>query len=279
MSRSHGEDCREFLGALSRALEGRPQPEQLVRLSWHEHLLGCSSCRDLLEREEALEVLLATLPEPKLPPDLSRRLVRRLESNPASSLDALLELDDAQVPAGLSGRVREGVARERALDALLDLNDANVPSGLAGRVRAGLERERALDALLDRDVVEVPAGLEGRVLEGLQAELRPRPRFRLLRSPALLAAAAALVLWVVLPGSQEEAPRPLDEVARLDALTVPDPELLEVFEVLERDELWDDQGGVAPDPSDLELLLSETVEVEDELLLAFLEGSGEGSDR
>lgn len=241
-------ECREFRESLSRALEGRPQPEQLIQLSWHEHLLGCLSCRGLLEDEEALEALLATLPDPKLPPDLSRRVIRRLGSPLVPSLDAVLDLDSAVVPSGLAGRVLGAVARERALD-----------------------------ALLDRDHVEVPAGLARSVLGGLQAELAPRPRS--LRAPVLLAAAAALLVWVILPKAPLDDGEEEPEVARLDALVAPDPELLAAFEVLERDELWDEQGGVAPAPADLELLLSESVDVEDELLLAFLADETESSDR
>ena len=66
--------CRSFRTLLEERLRGRPAPRQLSELSWHEHLVGCAACRTLFETEEALEVLLATLPDPRLPPEVKRRL-------------------------------------------------------------------------------------------------------------------------------------------------------------------------------------------------------------
>ena len=84
-------DCREFRAALLKALEGLPVPRELTVLSWHQHLLSCGPCRALLEREEALEELLATLPEPKLPLLLLRLL------SPAKQQVKLLLLNIANV--------------------------------------------------------------------------------------------------------------------------------------------------------------------------------------
>ena len=66
--------CMGFRQQLEALLGGRPDPERLTVLGWHEHLLSCGACREILEQEEALELLLASLPDPQLPPDLSRRL-------------------------------------------------------------------------------------------------------------------------------------------------------------------------------------------------------------
>jgi hypothetical protein len=278
---ARAESCQSFRAALTHALEGRPQPERLRQLGWHEHLLGCADCRELLECEEALEHLLATLPEPKLPPDLTRRVIRRLESDAGagSSLDELLALDSAGVPAGLAGRIERGARSDAALDALLDRDQVAVPSGLAARLGAALaaRQERDLDQLLELDEVTAPAGLSSRLLVSLEAEHAPPARkhpLRLLRSPLLYAAAAALVLFLTLLG-RDDVERG-DQVASLPVggRAEPDPELLAALDVLERDELWSDTaagGSLAPgEDADLELLLSESVDIDDELLLAYL---------
>jgi hypothetical protein len=137
-------------------------------------------------------------------------------------------------------------------------------------------RERELDELLELEVVEVPVGLSGRVLAALESERAPQARkhpLRLLRSPLLYAAAAALVLFALLI-SPDETER-TDQLASLPpgGRAEPDPELLAALDVLERDELWSDTaagGALAPGDADLELLLSESVDIDDELLLAYL---------
>jgi len=113
--------CSRFRSLLEAALAGVADPPGLARLGWHAHLLGCAECRDLLEAEEALELLLASLPEPKLPLDLSRRVVLRLQaaSMPAAgaldALDALLDLDAGpRVPPGLARDVRRRLEPELA---------------------------------------------------------------------------------------------------------------------------------------------------------------------
>ena len=147
-------DCHAFRTLLGAALAGRPDPPGLVELGWHEHLLGCGDCRDLLAAEEALELLLASLPDPSLPPDLTRRVLARLRNETESTLDGLLDLDHVAVPVGLGARVRAGVAAARAgaeetrpvdpLDALLEhARPVDVPDDLARRVLAALRYERA----------------------------------------------------------------------------------------------------------------------------------------
>lgn len=276
------DDCADFRRRLARALEGRPMPETLTELSWHEHLLGCGECRALLEREEALEVLLATLPDPQLPPDLVRRLVARLdrESDPAG-LDSLLELASAETPAGLSQRVTEGARAEAALDDLLDLDPEPVaPAELARVVRDGVRArvEGELDRLLELDPAPVaPAGLARGVLARLEADRRRSvPRLRLVRSLPRYAAAAAVLLaalgatwWV--GGGDDPTPNS-EEVAVVAPSQEPDATLLAMLDVLEDDSLWQDNAG------DLELLLDDEFDSEVEVLLAYVPEDEFGAD-
>ena len=153
--------CRDFRALLELVLDGRAVERALSELAWHKHLLACGECRNLLEAEEALEILLATLPEPKLPDDLARRVVLRLRDarKQESRLDALLELDRAarapdRLAESVLARLRperdrsaESVlaSADRRLDRLLDLDrDVETPGGLADRVLAGLRAERTL---------------------------------------------------------------------------------------------------------------------------------------
>jgi hypothetical protein len=242
--------CREFRERLGAALEGT-----LVGapLAWHEHLVACEACRALFEAEEALDELLACLPEPELPVALARRILRRLETDRAL---------------------------DRALDQVVRA-DVEVPDGLAARVLAGLQTRPSLDELLERQPEpEVPAGLSARVLVGLADELIPRPILR----PAFgrmrrVAAAAATVLivaavWRLLPGRET----PLDSTGgtepvrvathestdsgnptELTPAEIPDPELLAALDVLEDWELLV--------PTDVDLLLGSLDESDAELLL------------
>jgi len=239
-------DCRSVRRRLEHALEGARGSQELSSLAWHEHLLGCGDCRALLESEEALEILLASLPDPRLPPQLARRVLARLraaEQSRESALDRLLELDPAARP----------------------------PGGLAGRVLAGLERERAqpearLDALLERArAVDVPAQLSQRVLAHLAEEralARPRrPIFarrpvRIAAGVALLALLAAWALWSTRAPARRERELAHESV---------DPRMLEHFEMLQQWELLH--------RNDLDTLLS-TLPPGDQLLLEL--GSEEG---
>ncbi len=248
--------CREFRAALEGALRGRARPERTAELSWHEHLLSCEPCRDLLSAEEALEELLATLPAPRLPADLAERVIARLADDRAlhaSELDGLLDLDRVpDAPPDLADRVLARLSderREARLEALLDrLPEPTVPADLAERVLAGLAPERA----------------------------RPASRLALVRGAlpgyAWAAAAAALVavaglVWKLAvdeppaqqPRSDEpvlvDAPEP--KAAPMPEPEVPSDELLEALPVLERWELLFDE--------DLDVQLASLDAIEDEL--------------
>jgi len=152
--------CSSFRSLLEQKLAGRPDPSSLRSLAWHEHLLGCGACRTLLEDEEALEGLLATLPDPRLPPEIRRRVLVALarSRNEEDALDRLLDLDhDTLAPTGLARGVLDGLAARRAeiaagrdedpLEHLLVAGDTvDVPSGLAGSVLASLEHARRAGA-------------------------------------------------------------------------------------------------------------------------------------
>lgn len=196
-------DCRNFRAALELALAG--EGRALSALAWHEHLLGCGECRALLAGEEALDLLLASLPDPRLPRRLTERVLVRLRAARRAEvqLDALLALDHAvAAPSGLATRVLAGLATERervanenvhadsaegrathadaSLERLLDESGhVEVRHDLAPRVLARLraseaEAERKLDRVLDRaaafDPVHAPQGLAPRVLASLAAE-------------------------------------------------------------------------------------------------------------
>lgn len=207
--------CDDFRRSLAEALSGELARPSTTELQWHEHLLSCHECRSLLDAEEALEELLASLPDPHLPPDLARRVLARLElerhgrmetTETVEALDRLLDSSPRPVvPEGLGARVLRGLreAREsatrRPLDELLELVPApEPPPGLAERVLARL----------------APARVE-----------KPRTTLRLLRGGRRLAAAAVVLglglgltfLWT---RTREPAPEPVDDelLATLDVL-------------------------------------------------------------
>ena len=96
--------CRDFRELLERAL--CEPADQREPLAWHEHLGVCAECRSLLEEEEALEHLLASLPAPALPEALTERVLARLRSEHTQrGLDDLLILDQIDEPAGLTERL------------------------------------------------------------------------------------------------------------------------------------------------------------------------------
>ncbi|MBK7642694.1 MAG: hypothetical protein IPJ19_06520 [Planctomycetes bacterium] len=224
-------DCRSFRAALESALESPREGEPLESLSWNEHLLGCAECRALLESEEALETLLESLPAPKLPPRLARRVLARL-------------------------RTAEH-AREDALDRLLErAAQTQAPPGLSRRVLAGLESARAqpaegaaearLDALLERArAVETPGHLAQRVLAHVAEERalsrKRRPVFA--RASVRFALAAGLLaafgLWAIWPAREEPArTRGLAQLPDgVDARMLEHIDVLEQWELLRRNDL------------------------------------------
>lgn len=237
-----GHACEAFRRSLAEALGGAPARRGTAELQWHEHLLACGECRSLLEAEEALDELLASLPDPHLPPDLARRVLARLALErqvPVDALEALDRLLDSspqpEVPAGLGARVLRGLRgvrageKRRGLDELLQLVPApEVPDDLAERVLARVAPARAPER----------AG-------------RPAATFRLLRGGRRLAAAAIVLglglglgfLWT---GTRARAPEPVDDelLATLD--------VLENWDVLMSDDL--DLLLVSLDPVDWTLL-------------------------
>ncbi len=231
-------DCSRFRGRLERALCAR-EGERPLELAWHAHLFACQDCRALLAAEEALDVLLASLPEPSLPSDLVQRVLARLRSRSDEAtrlpahLDDLLELDrPARTPLGLGARVLAGLAPERAGD------------GASER----------LDRLLERvPEPEVPAELASHVLAGLAAERHPVRSWRRSRSAALAAALLVgffLVRFVAT--SSPSSSKPV-EVAGLEV----EEELLAALDVLENWELLTS--------SDLDFVVADLEPVEEEL--------------
>ncbi len=237
-------DCSGFRAALEAELAGRPAEGKLAWLSWNEHLLTCADCRELLEKEEALEALLASLPDPRLPAPVLRRVLARL---------------------------RRERAEEVRLEGLLDAigGGVRVPEGLAAGVLAKLADERRdpaeakLDALLEVDrFIPAPEGMSARVLAAL-ASARRAPLRRPVASrpiPWLWAAAAGIAILVggrfVWIRAHTVEPAPIATVH--DA--PPDPALLASLDVVEH---WDElvQG-------DVDVLLS-TLGPADEALLDY----------
>lgn len=195
-------DCREFRTRLAALLDRAPDPARLTELSWQQHLLACDACRALLVEEEALEALLASLPEPQLPPELAARVIARLRDR-----------SDWSDQRGRRER------REQTLDDLLALDDVGVPPGLADRVRAVVREGRAaepLERLLELPPApEVPAGLAARVLAALQTErasLGPVPSLERVGAGrrVLLSAAALLVVSLAFLGAWRFSRQPTD---------------------------------------------------------------------
>jgi len=118
-------------------------PERLADLAWHEHLFTCEGCRALLDAEQALESLLASLPEPRLEPAVRDRVLARLRhARDEERLDSLLDIAGApKAPSGLARSVLVSVTRregDEQLDRLLDLDVVTVPEGLTERTLTAL---------------------------------------------------------------------------------------------------------------------------------------------
>lgn len=249
-------DCRSFQRLLESALSGRT-PRPLSELAWHEHLLGCAECRRVLEAEEALDMLLATLPEPKLPRELAARVVNRLRHALAQEgLDVLLELDAADpVPAGLASGVLSKLAAARGFVE----TSGSVPTLSHVAVEGSTPRTaEALDARLEelldraRDVA-VPDALAERVLVGLRFSRRRRvhvPRFLYAAAAVLVVALGVAWKWrarrmvseappIVVDVRGENAPSTRAGGASAgspEREPQPEPELLAALDVLEQ---WD----------------------------------------
>ena len=252
--------CRDFRDRLASALggpggavggPGRAPAEALRSLAWHEHLLACDSCRALLEAEEALDDLLTSLPEPRLPAGVATRVLQRL------ALDRLLERAGAEpVPAGLARRVLaglEGARADAALDRLLGMVPAPVvPRGLAARTLAALADERTSARDAERAARPAPP-LRRRAPSPLTLGLR-------------LAAAAALLLGggLGLRALLRSESRPDEDVAVIRLPDAPPPELLESLELLEAWELITDDS--------LDVVLT-SLDTADEVLLEIDQGN------
>ena len=228
MRDQHPQSCATFRELLEQALFD-PSSKRL-ELSWHEHLNSCAACCRLLDEEEALDLLLASLPSPELPEALASRVLARLRGRREDhALDALLERDRLEEPLGLSGRIKD----ELALDRLLEL---------------------------DREV-EIPAGLSARVLAALRAGSRT-PVFRFRRFVPL--AASLLALFGLFFLSRDESSDPL--VAENPAEEAPPSEMLALLDLLGDETVWEDKLWESDEVIDLALELDES----DELLLEYL---------
>ncbi len=237
------EQCFDFRSRLSTVLEGHPdaggradrqaQALEMQSLGWHEHLLHCGECRQLLEGEQILEELLGSLPEPALSDTQRESLVQRLAENLRLErwLDAADPFEGA--PAGLSARILQGV-RASAQTASID------------------------DHLAELDHVEVPVGLAGRVLRHCQenaprkdVELTPQrsrpthtasrgvPLLRHWLTTGLVAASLAAFLWY-LPGKSKVNPaQPSPNVVNVDSESN-DAEVLALLDSLEVMDLVDE---------------------------------------
>lgn len=234
--------CREFRTRLTEALVQGSDSFELSALSWHGHLAGCGSCRELLAAEEALEDLLASLPVPKLPPELTERVLARLEAMRLESmhdeelrLDTLLGLAGAiEPPTHLADQVLAALSpalqrSDAALDRLLDrVPRPAVPTGLAERVLAGLDAELAtpVQSHLQPPVPRRSAPHQPRLLTG--------SRTRVFLAAAGLALLAGAASWFLRPDVPQLGFAWGDEPPRefLEALPV-----LENFELLTSDDL------------------------------------------
>lgn len=251
--------CRDFRTRLEAALIGELRS---APVAWHRHLTTCGACRELFAAEEALDELLACLPDPQLPVALTQRVLQKLVQ-------------------------ARGAAQAQQLDEALDavLGGESAPPNLAARILAGLQTQAAqnqarLDAVLERlPAPQVPAGLAARTLAALPILAAPQRRVAA-RTPllrfSLVAAASVLAAFlgyrliqptnetpvrqpiVQIPGAAVPGPTPTNQVADL-VTEVPDPELLAALDLLEE---WDLLMA-----QDLDLVLGSLDETETELLL------------
>jgi hypothetical protein len=240
------EHCLEFRSRLSSILEGfqrekgqwapESQARDMQTLGWHEHLLHCGECRQLLQSEQVLDELLGGLPTPVLSASQRANLILRLNEN--LKLERLLDVADPYqgAPAGLSERVLQGL-RSHTLQS----------SSVSGK--ASLDQH-----LAELETVAVPPGLAARVLQYCRehgpaklVELKPQraqsshmpgrkaPVLRHWLTSGLVAASLAAVLWY-LPGMFKSDPEtPKNLATNQDPLDVPaeDAEILALLDSLE----------------------------------------------
>ncbi len=234
MSAQLPESCVTFRELLERSL--CEAATQRWDLSWHEHLSACAACCRLLEEEEALEFLLATLPSPELPAALAGRVLSRLrEQRAGEGLDALLEKDELDAPDGLSERIK---------------------------------RDLALDRLLERDrELEAPAGLSARVTAALNGEHEEsRTRVISIRKFAPLAASLLALLGLFFMNRDGSSPSPLAEPPVDER---PSSEMLALLDILGDETIWEEELWGDDEAVRLALELDES----DELLLEYLAAS------
>ncbi len=210
------EQCFEFRSRLSAALEAhstdvngsdgyQTQTSEMQSLGWHEHLLHCAKCRQLLEGEQILEELLGTLPEPQLSTSQRKSLVRRLAEN--LRLERWLDLADPFVaaPEGLSDRILKGM-REATADTskegsgldhrLAELDSVEAPVGLAGRVMRYCQEQTS----------EVGPVLTPKKSRATQRPGRGVPMLKHWLTTGLVAASLAALLWYLPNRDKDNAP-------------------------------------------------------------------------
>lgn len=230
------QSCRAFRELLEQALF--EDSSKRLELSWHEHLSTCPDCCRMLEEEDALDSLLASLPSPALPEALAGRVLARLrEQRESEALDALLEMDQLREPEGLAGRIKDELALERLI---------------------GLDKG-----------VDVPAGLKDRVLAAARADSQA-PVFTLRKLVPLAASLLALLGLFAL--SRDEASEPL--TAGGAAEQAPSSEMLALLDLLGDETVWEDNLWEGDEVIDLALELDES----DELLLEYLASAKEDEE-
>ncbi len=123
--------CERFRVALEHALAGGP--ERLTSLGCDEHAQACAVCRAELARERGLERLLARVPVPEAPAELSRRVLAGLAA-------ARRAPGTEPVPTDEPGAPEE---RDELDELLANVPAPLAPPGLASRVLAALASARA----------------------------------------------------------------------------------------------------------------------------------------
>ncbi|HPF13610.1 MAG TPA: hypothetical protein P5218_09845 [Planctomycetota bacterium] len=276
-------ECLDFRSRLSAVLADLPVAEagslpDVQTLGWHAHLLSCEPCRQLLESEQALEELLATLPTPQLLEGQRALLVKQLSAE--VRLESLLSLADpfGAAPQGLADRVRQHVAQQAEqvpVDAALDswlaqADHIEAPAGLSERVLAHCHAAEAPQAVSERAVLQpaAPRLLPTRSLPP-SAQQPAGGRRVVLRHwfpTSLVAASLAALLWY-LPGTQP--PKTVDPEARTasnSSSDEADPEMLAVLDSLEVlhmvDELNSEEWELLDDYDRLGLFLMDDSETD-----------------